>query len=257
MAALSATAAWGRIVGGREYQEDYAAAVSWSSGFWLLVLGDGMGGEAGGDKASRTAVDGFRDSFVDDKESDIGVRLRNALNSANLAIRDVVAQDPGLRGMGTTLVGLTFDGAGIRWISVGDSPLWLHRDGELRRLNEEHSVGSMLDAQAARGEITRAEAAASEERHQLLEAVMGRPIELIDAPDESVPVRPGDIVLLASDGVETCAEEELAAILSSADRDADIAVKKVLRQVVARNRKNQDNTTVMIVVISADEVENR
>ena len=254
MAEITASVATDQIIGDRRYQEDYSAAVEWENGFWLLVLADGMGGEVGGAKASLSAIEGFRDNFVATKEQDANVRLRAALDAANRAIGKIVEQDPRMWGMGTTLVGLTFDNGYVRWISVGDSPLWMYRGGKLRRLNENHSVAGELDAKAARGEITEAEAKASNERHRLLEAVMGQAkIELVDAPEEAMRVLPGDVLLLASDGVETCALAELEEILGGADMDAAQMVDAILRRVEAHNIEYQDNATVMVMIVSGDD----
>ena len=251
---MTADVAWGSIVGGRERQEDYCAAMSWPNGFRLLVLGDGMGGEVGGAEASQTAVERFRDSFVDDEESGTRARLLNALQDANHAIRDAVRAEPELGGMGTTLLGLAFDSGAVHWLSVGDSPLWLYRGGELKRLNQNHSVGGELDAKAAANVISWAEAAAAEDRHQLLEAVAGWEIELVDAPEEPFAVVPGDIIVLASDGVETCAPGELEEIMAAVgkDRDADALTAQILQRVKAHDAPRQDNATVMVMAVRSE-----
>ena len=255
---LTTHVAWNQIVGGRDYQEDHGAVESLPDGARLLVLADGMGGEVGGARASAAAVAGFRDSFLADESRDVKSRLHNALDAANQVIGEVVRQEPDLWGMGTTLVGLVFDGAAVRWISVGDSPLWLYRRGGLKRLNQNHSVAGELDARAARGEITRAQAESAVDRHRLLEAVMGQPITLVDAPDNPTTVSPGDILLLASDGVETCSTAELKEILASADKNtdpsadapsADGLVDAILRRIEAHGREYQDNATVMVMAV--------
>ena len=251
--------AWNQIVGGRNYQEDHSAIESLPNGAQLLVLADGMGGEVGGAQASAAAVAGFRDSFLQGESRDTRSRLLNALDAANRAIGEMVRREPDLWGMGTTLVGLVFDGDAVRWISVGDSPLWLYRRGRLHRLNQNHSVAGELDARAAKGEISRAQAESAIDRHRLLEAVMGQPISLVDAPDEATAVSPGDILLLASDGVETCSIAELEKILVSADKNADLGadvlVDAILRRVEAHGHEYQDNATVMVMTVGQNDDE--
>ena len=258
---LTAAVAWGSMVGGRKRQEDYCAAMSWPNGFRLLVLGDGMGGEVGGAEASRLVVEGFRDSFVAAAEagtgSDTRTRLLNALENANQCITDAVLEDRSMWGMGTTLVGMAFDStaAAVHWLSVGDSPLWLYRGGAIKRLNENHSMGGRLDERAAAGQITWEQAAAARNRHQLLEAVCGQRIKLIDVPKDPFPVAAGDILLLASDGVETCSLQELEETIAAAGRDPDALTEAILQRVKEHGRPTQDNATLMVMTVGNGECE--
>ena len=251
MAALTAKVDWGQIIGGRPRMEDDCISLSWSGSSKLLLLADGMGGHAGGAEASGLAVKGFADHFIGSSQSaDVRQRLLDALAAANGCIRDALREEPALEGMGTCLVGLLFDGEGLRWVSVGDSPLWLFRQGRLERLNENHSVAGELDRMAAEGKITHAEAAASDKRHQLLEALMGQPqLDLVDAPEQQRPLAPGDIVLLATDGVETCSVDELEEALAAPGKDPLELVDDIMARIDAHGREYQDNATVMVMVI--------
>ncbi len=64
----------------------------------------------------------------------------------------------------------------MEWISVGDSPLFLFREGTLHRLNADHSLSPLIDARADRGEITREEAENHPDRHTLQAALLGMPL---------------------------------------------------------------------------------
>ena len=177
--------AWRQIRGARAYQQDRAATVSVDGTQHLLVLADGMGGHTSGDIASDIVVRKFFHAWHDlEAPDEIPDRLIFALQAANLAIYDRVMSEPELAGMGTTLVAAHVEGDRLHWISVGDSPLWLFQDGELARLNANHSVASLLDQQVADGEISAEEAVRSPERSHLLEAVTGNDIHLVDvSPD--------------------------------------------------------------------------
>lgn len=247
--------AWGQIQGTRDYQEDFGAIVSWPNGYHLLILADGMGGEVGGERASHTVVDSFRDHFLQDGEQDLRNRLINALSAANMKLYQVVQEEPELQNMGCTLVALVFDGSSVQWISVGDSPLWLYRQGFLQRLNKNHSVAGLLAEKVARGDITPEVAAASDKRSQLLEAVMGNDIEHVDIPADPLEVQIGDVFLVASDGVETCSVEELEELVASSTTEANSLVNKILNLVEDHGRKSQDNSTIMALKISADNEE--
>jgi serine/threonine protein phosphatase PrpC len=249
--------AWGQIVGTRKSQQDHAAIVNWPNGFSLAILADGMGGHAGGAEASHLVVNTFRESFVESKESDIRQRFLEGLSAANLAVYDYAKEHPELEGMGSTFLAVTFDGTAIQWISVGDSPLWLFRDGTLRQINENHSMAAVLAKQVEEGLISEEEAASSPERSQLLDAVLGKDIKMVDAPEELLPVQHGDIIILASDGVETCSLTELQDLLidevQNSTSTAEKIVARILASVEAHQRPSQDNSTLNVLRVINDQ----
>lgn len=242
--------AWGQIIGQRESQQDRAACVSWPNDYHLLLLGDGIGGHAAGDLASSTAVERFRETFVHSGDMDCRKRLLHSLHAANSSLAERIRLEPQWKGMGTTLTAAAMDSGSLRWVSVGDSPLWLMRDGRMLRLNENHSMAAVLDRRAAAGEISPAEANRSAERSMLLEAVLGEELECIDAPLEAIPLQSSDIVMLASDGVETCSCDELCAIAGNdASSPAVSIVNAILEAVKKHARPTQDNATVIVLKV--------
>ena len=238
--------AWSQIIGRRDYQQDEAAEVV-AGDQRLLLLCDGMGGHVGGDLASSITVKSFSRAWRDpEAPKDVPARLANALQVANLAIHDRFQAEPALMGMGTTLVAVHVAMPQFHWLSVGDSPLWLFRDGALSRLNANHSVAAVLDDRARRGEISQAEALQSPDRSQLLEVVDGHDIELVDLPTTPCQLRPGDMLVLASDGVESCPTAELEILLDRHASCATAAAEAVLRAVEAHERTWQDNATLLV-----------
>ena len=173
-------------------------------------------------------------------------RLMAALEAANYAIHDRVAAEPELIGMGTTLVAAVVEGHELRWVSVGDSPLWLVRSGEIRRLNANHSVAGELAEQVAAGEMTAAEAAEAPGRAMLFSALLGEYIDLVDIPEAPVRLEPGDVVMIASDGVETCGPDELIDIVCGGDDAAAELVDRVLAAVEDHEIDYQDNATLVV-----------
>ena len=250
---LEADIAWGQVQGERQSQQDRAACMSWPNGYHLMVLGDGMGGHAAGEVASGTVIESFRKAFVSGSELDPRERLFQALQAANYAIFDRSVAEPALQGMGTTLLAVVVAADALHWVSVGDSPLWLLRGREMHRLNEDHSIGGVLDRRAHAGEITYEEANQASGRSKLLEAVMGADIKRVDSPVAPLPLRGGDIVLLASDGVETCPCDELWKIAQTETSAADL-VGVILQAVEAHALPAQDNATVVVLRLSEGEV---
>lgn len=203
----------------------------------LAIVADGMGGHAAGEIASETALQALVDGFFNDAVSDDGARLWAGLELANERIREIAAKRPTLRGMGTTLVAALLRDETIRWISVGDSPLYLFRDGALRRLNKLHVELS----EGVEETVVQAPNAA------LASAIIGeRLFEVDDA--EPFPLVAGDVVILASDGLNTLSESELAAcLLHDPSATAAALANALLRAVDSHRRPRQDNTTVIVI----------
>lgn len=241
----------GQITGGRENQEDDYGLID-AGGSEVLLLADGMGGHVGGDTASRTIVKTFVETY-NRTDGPVAARLRACLKAANNAIADATSGNPELAGMGATVAAAAVSQHELEWISVGDSPLWLFRGGRLRRLNEDHSMAPMLAGLVAAGRMTEKQAAMESNRHVLRSAVTGDEIPLIDVSSRPVAVRKNDRVLLASDGLMTLKEEEIACILREmSDSPLDNVVDSLLKAVMAAGDPFQDNTTVLLYVPEAD-----
>jgi len=238
--------------GARSYQED-AAAVAGPQGPQALtaVLADGMGGHAGGALASSTACRVFLRAY-ETSSGDTPARLYEALLVANAAIADCVEDNPALNGMGCTLIGTEFGPAGIEWVSVGDSPLFLVRKGEIVLLNEDHSLAPEIDKLAAAGKITWEAARADPRRHFLRSAVTGAEIELVDRSRRPLALEPGDVVILASDGIQTLTQATILRVAQEhAGNGSDAIAEALLAAVEAANETYQDNATVVVVRVSS------
>ena len=217
------------------------------TGTLLAVLADGMGGHAGGAEASHAACAGFVAAY-ESSDGALSSRLAGALDTSNRAISDALQRDRSLAGMGCTLIGAAFTPGGLSWVSVGDSPLLLFRDDRLYQLNEDHSLAPVLDGLAARGEMTADEAGNHPRRHFLRAALTGGNIELVDLSSALLPLRDGDLVLLASDGIEVLSHGELADLLAANARERPEALADtILAAIEAKRHPTQDNATVMAV----------
>lgn len=166
-------------------------------------------GHAGGDVASKIVVsevarlmlEGTSDLAYFEERIEDG--LRQTVKIANKAIRTHVQTMPEYEGMGATVVALFVVENKLYWVSVGDSLLFLHRDGQLHRLNAEHSMAAYVDSMAAAGQITHAEAMGRTDRSVLTSALTGDRVPMVDCRAEPVTLAKGDIILVASDGLTT------------------------------------------------------
>jgi protein phosphatase len=215
----------------------------------IAVLADGMGGHAGGSLASTTICGVFIDHFTRDTGAGLQ-RLKPALEAANDAIRAKVRANPTLSGMGATLVGAAIGAAGLSWISVGDSPMYLFRGGELVQLNEDHSLAPVIDRLAAEGKMSAEAARSDPRRHFLRSAVTGEEIELVDAPERPLVLASGDVVLIASDGIHTLGPDDIRRLISAyRDEGPEAIAAAIVRAVDGAGEPHQDNTTVIAVTV--------
>ena len=245
-----------QIVGDRAGQEDTYGVVppeelgSTSGRDLLAILADGMGGHVAGEVASSLAVDCFAQTFLDSPMTDDAQRLWQALEAANNRIGEKIEASGGrLDGMGSTLVAFVLRGRSLRWISVGDSPLYLVSGGEIRRLNRLHSLVGDIAEKVRQGRLTPQEgenAISKVNKNTLTAALIGGTLYSVDDP-EAIEVRPGDVVLATSDGVDTVEPAELAEIVSAGGaRSAAAIAEDILDAVKAKNRPAQDNATVVV-----------
>ena len=195
----------------------------------LLVIADGMGGHAAGDVASSTAI--ARLVALDEESAGGGdalERLTTALADANQDLRDRVAAEPSLHGMGTTVTALLNNDGKLALAHIGDSRGYLLRDGQLTQITHDHTfVQSLVDD----GRLTEEEARSHPQRNLITRVLTG---ERDDTPDLSVrEAKPGDTYLLCSDGLTgVVTEETLTEVLGDgsdvgtrAERLIDLALK--------------------------------
>lgn len=261
-----------QIPGARPYQEDaqgFAALEEAPDGTvrtLLAVLADGMGGENAGDFASRCVVDTFiqfcHDHMARNKaavltddgsvveDDDIPTMLKAAMHAANAALDAAIENNIELDGMGTTLLAVVVTSNSFYWLSVGDSPLYLYRAGDIAQVNEDHSMMPLLEEEVAAGKLLEEDLAIHPDRNVLRAALTGDEIELVDCPSAAFPLEVGDILIVASDGLQTLSEEEIKIRL---DRHhtlpADGITRKLLKAVEKAKRPRQDNTSVNTIRI--------
>lgn len=241
-----------QIDGARDYQED-AFMVSQmgnddaGNACSLVIMADGMGGHAAGNVASNMVIATFNKSFQSDfPSSNVPQSLTSALTRANQQIADSIKETPALRGMGCTMVSGYLEGDKLYWVSVGDSHLYLLRDRELIKQNADHSYGAYLDMMNEQGVEIEEQPGMS--RNMLMSAMTGEEISSIDCPDEPITVKPGDRLIIASDGLDTLGEGAIVQY-SSWSSTARECVYALLKAVEEANKINQDNTTIIVVDI--------
>lgn len=242
-----------QVHGSRETQDDYygfcplSADIDGLDGL-LLVLADGMGGYKGGGTASRIVVESFIEHFCFSRGT-IRERLLSSLHASRRSLLEEIARhDESFGHMGSTLVAVIRSPQGLHWVSVGDSGLYLFREGTVRRINADHSMAPLLADQVARGEMSADEAARHPDRHALRSAIAARPLLEFELRDQAFALERGDIVYAATDGLASLTPEEVTEHLQTNAREsAEHIATSLLIAVNELGRRKQDNTTVAVI----------
>ena len=211
----------------------------------LAVVADGMGGAEGGQYASRIAVSAVCDIYAASLEPDPQQRLLTAFHEANERVQQEARAKPMLRGMGTTLTACALVGKNLYFAHVGDSRLFLVRDGEARQLSRDHS----LVARLIESGTIRPEDAENHPQKHVLTAAIGVAEDLQpDAPSAPIEVKTSDVLILCTDGLwgQMTPAEIAGVVSSSTPQDACKALVQL-----AKDRGGPDNITVQVLRISA------
>ncbi|MGF1612716.1 MAG: SUMF1/EgtB/PvdO family nonheme iron enzyme [Gammaproteobacteria bacterium] len=243
--------AGGQFLGARDFQEDAFLttylddAGGTSKSAVLAIIADGMGGHAAGNIAANLVVSTFNGSVTRSFGSEeFPPLLRECVTRANDSLKESIRETPALDGMGCTLVAAAVVRGKLWWISVGDSHLYLIRHGELSKRNEDHSYGGYLERMKTQGLNLEPDPALS--RNMLMSAITGEEIAEIDCPEKPLQLRPGDRLILASDGLDTLSRGQITQFCAWS-KSAKDCVGSLLKAVEDGGRPRQDNTTVVVI----------
>lgn len=241
--------------GQRDYQED-ALVTDFPIGSQIgfAVLADGMGGHAAGDVASKIIVTEvfselkLQSGMATALAQTLPEILKTAAHAANACLRGHVDENPNTNGMGATLLAPVFIEDRLFWISVGDSPLFLFRNGTLQQINEDHSMAPQIDFMVQRGLLQADLAKNHPDRNCLTSVLFGDAIPRIDCPETPLQLEEGDVVVAASDGLQYLSNEVIAGILNSNPdaQSAEIA-EALLDAIRDLGDPDQDNIALSVV----------
>lgn len=248
----------GLAQGGRDYQED-AIVTDFPFGMdnGVAVLADGMGGHEAGDVASKIVLTKvyselkFQSATFADDESSVPTTLVRAATGANKAVRSYVKANPEAFGMGATLVALVMIENRMFWMSIGDSPLYVLRDGALKQLNDDHSLAPQIDFMVQQGLLDAESAKRHPDRNCLTSVIMGDKIAKSDCPVKPFEVKMGDILLVSSDGLQYLGDEKLEKILHRYRRRKSAEIAGHLLEAIAKlNDPDQDNVSFSVIKLN-------
>ncbi len=235
----------------RQQQDAYALSDFDDSEFvdhggYLAVVADGIGGMLHGGDAAKMAVAAFMNSYLSKYMlREVDETLDTALLAANSAVFVEAEQRGCPEQMGTTLIAAVIHDGHLHWRSVGDSHLYLCRDGRLSQLNADHNFAVTLQAWVSEGLISQNMADHHPERGTLGSFVGLLELQHIDRNRQPLPLQANDRLLLCSDGIYGgLSDEEIIACLGEAPM---IAAQRLCVEVLAKQKPTQDNLTAVVL----------
>lgn len=226
----------------------------------LFLVADGMGGHAGGEVASRLAIEAIETFIAESTGPDIDTvwpfqydaalsldanRLRTAFRLANRRLQDEVARQFLLRGMATTASGLLIGSDGAATAAhIGDSRIYRHRDQALLKLSQDHS---WVEEQVRAGVLDATAASQHPWRNVVTRAISGGDEPMLDL--FPVPLQDGDRFLLCSDGLSVTVTEEALALALREESELGALADRLID--AANAAGGPDNITVLLLEVHA------
>jgi protein phosphatase len=217
---------------------------------YLFAVADGIGGNAGGERASALAIDSVERFMLESckwfaqrpgrDENAIFADFQRALARANGRLIEEATAHPELHGLGTTLTLAFCLNADLFVAHAGDSRCYLLREGALYRLTSDHT---MAEEMVRQGLMQQGEVFGSRWRHVVVNALGGNSPEL-KVELHKVGLLPGDVVVLCSDGLtEMVPETEIAQVLRDGN-DPEAACRSLVHRAIEAG--GRDNVTVVV-----------
>src|SRR4029079_17157133 len=209
----------------------------------LFAVADGMGGAQAGEVASEMAIS----EFVTDRDADAAAekQLEQIALAANRKIWEMAQSDSRHAGMGTTLTAAMVDGQQVAVGHVGDSRLYLFRDGQIERMTRDHSL---VEEFVRQGKLTPEQAEKHPQRSVITRAL--GPENSVEVDTFRIPAREGDVFLLCSDGLSgMVGDADLAAIIGGGNA-LDATARTLIE--AANDNGGRDNITAVLFKLEDD-----
>lgn len=237
-----------QMIGARSNQEDSFALINAldvnemiNNGLFAIVA-DGMGGMKDGKLVSEAAVDGFVHTFRNlDRDADIPRQMADSVKSINSSLHDKFDGEGG-----TTVVFVVIYQGKAYWGSIGDSSLYLKREGSLYRLNKAHTYQNKLYMKEIfKEKIDKDRVESDKDGVRLSEFLGNSEIDEIDYNIKPLILRKNDVILLCSDGISSFINDN--SIAEALSYPPDIACQQLNRMIEQIAHKNQDNYTALVI----------
>jgi len=222
----------------------------------LFLIADGIGGQAAGEIASNLAIRNIEEFIVRSRTEDITWPIpykneftleQNSLLAgatlANRKVRELANQNPSMKGMGTTLVGVIIKGNQLAILNIGDSRLYRIRAGEIEQITQDHTVAG---EQEKLGLLTKEEASNHPQKHILTSALGIEVAEKLRMDLSLVDIQKRDLCIMCSDGLnDMISDKEILAAINSSKTSLEKMSLSLTQQ--ANLAGGQDNITIILL----------
>lgn len=221
---------------------------------FLCVLSDGMGGLRGGEQASACATqtlfdDYYRTMWQHCAQSYLDF-FRAEAEKINMLVRGLKDENDAPLQAGATLIAAAVDGEELHFLNIGDSRIYLVRDGKMLQLTHDQNYLTRLMEKVRRGEITEQEAMSHPKREALISYCGIRELSMVEINLQPLQLKSGDVIVLCSDGLyRLLSRQEMIDVLQETADDMNLAAFKLTAAATDKNFRGQDNTSVILIKI--------
>lgn len=228
-------------IGTRRVQEDHAGYCVTDKGLFAVVC-DGIGSRSNGGTSSELTVEHLIKRFREDYKSNFPSFITSSVSEADEMICGRFGPS-----CGTTALAAFVEGDRLFWLSVGDSRIYIIRHGKIRQITTDHNYGYVLELRREKGIIDEETYRRELHKADRLASFVGMGgIDLVDISLEPLILKPGDRLLLATDGLyKSLTETEICAIISS-DMCINICADELM-DCVKKLDCALDNTTFALI----------
>ncbi len=205
----------------------------------LFILADGMGGHKGGDFASKYLTETMVGFISKTQNSDIIKVLRNAVRMSNTLIYEKSHSDPELNGMGSTLVAAVISDGVLTAANVGDSRLYVIRDGIIQVTRDHSYVEELVEA----GRMERNSEEYNKKKNIITRAIGTE--ETVEADYFEVDLIKNDHILLCSDGLTNMVDDDTILAIISGHGSLQYKVRTLVE--AANENGGNDNIAVILI----------
>lgn len=234
-------------IGGRDYQQDSLGHTQvLNGGGALAIVADGMGGLSNGEQVSQQIVmDGLGYGAAMTRISE-GNPLLGMVRQINAGVNRMLGPE-GIYKCGSTLIAVLIAQDQFHWVSVGDSRIYLYREGFVNQLNTDHDLFQQWMPEILAGTRSYEEAARNPDGRKLTSFIGMGELKYVDYSRQPIDLAQGDRLILVTDGVYgTVPPEQLAEILK-ANPEVSVAAKVLERRILGAKMPHQDNYTALIL----------
>ena len=234
-----------QYIGTREDQEDTILTLTQTDQI-LTCLADGIGGLEFGEIASALSCQTILKSYLTAGKIDSDFLL-NAFNQADRNVQSFTKKE-NLKGSGCTLITVCIIKNEMFYCSIGDSSLFLYRDRKLKRINRQHNYKLYLDDLLFNQKISNFDYQNNLNKKDVVISYIGKgDISLIDYNKEAFLLKPGDVIIMCSDGVFNALDENILLEVVNKNQNPATINTSVMNLIKIKRNIKQDNSSIVSI----------